>query len=121
MNISYDKLSSFISESLIFSKNVYDIYKMIDFIKVDYEHVFEWYWGTAVPCLLNGTMDFFIATDESINKIVGIAIVRKMEQKICTLFVEPNYSGKGIATNLLNMTFEYTGTTKPMITFPDYK
>lgn len=57
------------------------------------------------------------------KKVAGLVFLKKEdgEQKICTLFVLDEYRGRGIATLLLEESFKYLGTTKPLISIADYK
>lgn len=43
------------------------------------------------------------------------------ENKICTFLVLEGYRKKNIATKMLEQSFKYLGTTKPLITIADYK
>lgn len=43
------------------------------------------------------------------------------EQKICTLYVSDKYRGLGLGTALIEESMRWLGTTKPLITFADYK
>ena len=45
----------------------------------------------------------------------------KEEQKICTLYVSDNARGLGIGSAIIEESMKWLGTTKPFITFPDYK
>ncbi len=121
MSISFYKISDFKYERTIFSKLVYQTYSLIDFIGEDYEHLCEWYWSKAVPWVFSNRMEFFLALDY--EKVIGVLIAKKenKERKICTLFVSPEYSHKGIATHLINDSFEFLETTKPIFAFSEYK
>lgn len=114
-------LSDYINDEQTFVNNILQIYDMLSFIKKDYEHFFKWYWSVAIPKLINKQMEFILAIDDF--KIIGVIILKKEldERKICTLYVSDNYQNKGIGTCLLNESFKYLETTKPIITFSDYK
>lgn len=121
MNIIFLKLSDCKCDRTLFSRLVYQTYQLIDFIGEDYEHLCEWYWSRAVPWIFTGKMEFFLALD--CKKVVGVLIAKKEneERKICTLFVSREYSNKGIATHLINSSLDFLETTKPIITFSEYK
>jgi ribosomal protein S18 acetylase RimI-like enzyme len=44
----------------------------------------------------------------------------KHEKKICCLFVDPNYRKQGIASRLIESSFEILGTDKPLITVSEH-
>lgn len=51
----------------------------------------------------------------------GFSILKNddFEKKICTLFVSPDFRGKGIGTALLNRSLDLLGCDKPLITVSD--
>lgn len=121
MSITFYKISDFKCDRAFFSKLVYQTYSLIDCIGKDYEHLCEWYWSKAVPWIFSNQMEFFLALDGERVIAVLIAKREKEERKICTLFVSPEYSHKGIATHLINDSFKFLETTTPIITFSEYK
>lgn len=103
-----------------FSDIVSRAYNVTDCICKDYPNHFNWYWEKTVPAVLKGTREIIIATID--KKIVGVVILKKEEEcKICTLLILENCRGRGIATTLLNESFKYLGTTKPLITIGSNK
>jgi len=92
----------------------YDLYK-------DYPNYFKWYWTKVVPGVIERTREIMIATMG--NDYAGIIIVKNEngERKICTLFIAPKYRNQGIASILVHEAVNYLGTTKPLITIPEYK
>ena len=114
-------LSEYIKNNQFFVDTIVEIQDMLSFIKKDYEHFFEWYWSTAIPKLFNNKMEFLVAIDK--NNIIGILIAKKEENesKICTLYVKEDYQNKGVGSSLLKESFKYLQTTKPILTFTDYK
>lgn len=114
-------LSDYLDKNQLFINAIVQTYDLLSFIKKDYEHFFKWYWSVAIPKLINKQMEFILTIDDL--KIIGVLIAKKEldERKICTLYVSNNYQNKGIGTQLLNEAFKYLETTKPIITFSDYK
>ena len=57
------------------------------------------------------------------DKIVGVIFLKKNleEKKICTIIIDEEYRNLGIGTKLLEESFKFLETTKPLITMPDYK
>jgi len=116
------KLSNYIEENhKKFSNTVLEIYNFMDDISEEYRNFFLWYWKKVVPDILNGTREIFIATIN--KKIVGVAILKrkKDEKKICSIFVIKEQRNKGIATALLEKSFDYLKTNKPLISISENK
>lgn len=105
----------------IFSEIISKAYNVTDHICKDYPKHFSWYWEKTVPAVLQGTRDILIATIN--KKVAGVVFLKKekSEKKICTIFVLEEYRGCGIATMLLEESFRYLGTTKPLLSIADYK
>lgn len=104
-----------------FSTLISECYKKTDFIVPDYPYHFEWYFTKTVPAIFSGNRDIFAAIYE--GKVVGVLIAKKdkEEKKICTLWVDKNMRNKHIATLLLESSFKFLETNKPLITIADYK
>jgi len=124
------KLST-IKESLILNKPQDEIlkvcnkiYDMTAFIGKDYPGYKNWFYQKHLKETLNknSKRDIIIACDEFDN-ICGVALIKQdeKEKKICTLFVDEKARGLGIGTMLIEKSFELLKTTKPLITFVDYK
>ena len=113
--------SSLLNNHRLFGKYAHAAYSVTDFICKDYPKHFEWYWTKQIPRVFNGTGEIIVCTIGS--NVAGVAFLKKdaEECKICTLLVVEAYRGKHIATQLLERSFEYLGTTKPLITIADYK
>ncbi len=114
-------LSSLISDHNLFGKFANAAYSVTDCICKDYPKHFEWYWAKQIPRVFNGTGEVVICTIN--NNVAGVAFLKKdaTESKICTFLVVETYRGKHVATKMLEHSFEYLGTTKPLITIADYK
>jgi len=52
--------------------------------------------------------------------VAGLSILKKdlEESKICTLMISEDYRKKGYSKELLESSFDYLGTDKPLITIP---
>lgn len=115
------KLSSFIKNPLLFIKLAESTYFFTSSTCKDYPKYFEWYWSKAIPRIFNGSGEIIICTIN--HKIVGMACLKKdiTESKICTLFVDKSFRKKHIATKLLELSFNYLGTSKPLASISEYK
>ena len=114
-------VSYFAKNHKLFSDIVSTVYKLADKLCGVYPNFFIWYWSKAIPELLQGKREIFIVLIG--YNIVGVAILKKGEdeKKICTMFVVDKYRGKGIGTKLLKKSFQYLGTTQPLISIPEYR
>ena len=105
----------------MFSSLVGAAYNVTNHICTDYPNHFKWYWTKQVPRIFEGTGDVIVCIAN--NLVIGISFVKKDEQeaKICTFFVSEKYRGKQISDELMEYSFKFLGTKKPLITIPDYK
>ena len=114
-------LSSLINNHKLFVKFAHAAYSVTDHICKDYSNHFEWYWSKELPRVFNGTGEIVICSIN--NNVAGVAFLKKdnTESKICTLLVVEGYRGKHVASKMLEYSFNYLGTTKPLVTIADYK
>lgn len=118
--VTFCTLSSFLSDHKKFIDLAKDLYFFTDFISNDYSNYFQWYWSKEIPRVINGSGEIIISLVD--QEIVGIIFLKNdNERKVCTFYVSEKYRMQHIGTKLLQMAFKYLGTTKPLITFPDYK
>lgn len=116
------KISDYLKENQQeFIKLISKVYLFSNELQKDYPLRLQWYWQKVVPDIFCSVREIFIAT--KYNEIIGIAILKKenKEKKICTLLVDENYRRQGIANQLLRESFLYLGTSKPLISIPEYK
>lgn len=104
-----------------FSDVIAKAYAVTDYICKDYPKHFSWYWSKTIPAVLSGTREVLVCTVN--KKIAGVAFLKNEdgEQKICTFLVLEEYRGNHIATKLLEESFKFLGTNKPLISIADYK
>ncbi|MDD2627904.1 MAG: GNAT family N-acetyltransferase [Clostridia bacterium] len=108
-------------ERIEFLNIITKAYEVTDYICNDYPKHFSWYWEKTVPAIFKGTRDVITCTVH--GKIAGVVFLKKedSEKKICTFLVLEEFRNQGIATKLMEASFEFLGTTKPLITLADYK
>ena len=101
-----------------FSKAVNEIYLLTDFNHNQYPEYWKWYYQKSIPRVINGQGDIIFYLDGFV--VAGLAILKKdiEEAKICTLLINKEYRKKGYGKELLESSFEYLGTSKPLITIP---
>ena len=104
-----------------FAQIVAEGYMLTDWICEDYPDHHKHYWTKCVPGIFTGEREIKVCVEG--DKVVGIVVLKRSSQeaKICTLYVSDLYRGKGYATKLLEESFKWLGTDKPLITFADYK
>lgn len=103
-----------------FSKAVNEIYLLTDYNKSQYPDYYKWYFSKNIPRVINGTGDIIFYLDGL--KIVGISILKNStEKKLCTFMINSEYRKKGYSKLLLEDSFEYLKTDKPVITIPEFR
>lgn len=119
----YLKASSLLkrSENKMFSKMIAESYMTTDWISKDYPDHIDHYYSKYVPGIFDGERE--IISCYIGGKIAATAILKKdkVEAKISTFYVKPEFQQRGIATELIAKCFDWLGTTKPLITIADYK
>ena len=110
-----------VEERIEFLNIITKAYEVTDYICNDYPNRFNWYWGKIVPAIFKGTREVIACTVH--GKIAGVTVLKKEdgEKKICTFLVLEEFRNQGIGTKLIEVSFEFLGTTKPLITLADYK
>ena len=103
-----------------FSKAVNEIYLTTDYNHRQYPEYFKWFFQKSIPRIFNrtGEMIFFLNG----LTIGGLAILKNDidEKKICTLLISEEFRKKGYGKLLLEDSFEFLGTSKPLITIPAF-
>ena len=103
-----------------FSKAVNEIYLLTDYNKSQYPEYYKWFFSKNIPRVINknGEIIFYLDGFE----IVGISVLKNdLEKKLCTFMVNPEYRKKGYSKLLLEDSFEYLKTEKPIITIPEFR
>ena len=103
-----------------FSKAVNEIYLLTDYNKSQYPEYYKWFFSKNIPRVINKTGEIIFYLDGF--EIVGISILKNdLEKKLCTFMVNPEYRKKGYSKLLLEDSFEYLKTEKPIITIPEFR
>ena len=101
------------------------IYMLTNFIVEDYPQYKEWYFTKHLPETIYGNRRniLFVRNPKDEQEIIAMACLKKEaeEQKLCTLYVSRQYRSLGIGTAMVEEAMQWLGTTKPFITFVDYK
>ena len=98
----------------IISQTIYQFLKMLNF---KYPGFKMWYWSlfSSKGSLKNEREILFCRNN---NEIIAVSILKysQDEKKICTFRVKKSYQGQGIGHLLMEESFEYLNTDKPLIT-----
>ena len=114
-------------------KNYYNqLFSLTKTISDSYPGHFTWLNTKFIPGLYIGHRAYSFAIDNNIqtsiqllnNKefpiysLIGCSLLKNtpIEKKICCLFIDKNYRRQGIASKLIQDSFEILQTTKPLIT-----
>lgn len=102
-----------------FSKAVNEIYITTDYNKLQYPDYYKWYFTKTIPRIITGTGEAIFYLDGF--QIVGLSILKKDEEesKICTLLISEEYRKKGYSSLILEDSFKFLKTDKPLITIPE--
>jgi len=114
-------LSSLTNAPKTFMKFAQISYFITDFLCNDYPKYLEWFCKKQIPGLFNGTREIVLYTID--NKVAGVAFLKKdsTESKLCTLFIVEEYRRMHIATKILEYSFKYLGTTKPLASINEFE
>lgn len=103
--------------------------KILDGLEKDYPNILEWYNKKVIPGLETGEREIILAckfykmkAHEKIHfEVLGYVILKKTpnEKKICTFRVDPKYQHIGIGKRLMEASFSFLETRKPMITISE--
>ena len=102
-----------------FSKAANEIYLLTDYNKLQYPNYYKWYYQKNLPRIIDGNGEIIFYLDAF--QIVGLSILKKTldESKICTFLINEEYRKKGYSKLILEDSYEYLKTEKPLITIPE--
>lgn len=123
---AYDNLADLIIDV---TGNTIDAFDHLRDLENSYPNFYKWYHEIVLPDIRkgkNGRRMYFAVSDvfekNYISKqLTGLVILKRTpeEKKICTIRVFSRYQGQGIGQSLLEKSFEYLKTNKPLITISD--
>lgn len=114
-----EKLTLSKLENNNFSKAVNEIYLLTDYNCKQYQNYYKWFYTKSIPRIFDNKGEIYFYLDGFI--VVGLTILKKteLERKICTLLINEEYRKKGYCKELLETSFNYLETDKPLITIPE--
>ena len=94
---------------------ILEFYEITFFLNDSYPGYKDWFSKQIIGCFKNERTILYTKDND---KISGVIFLKKdnNESKICTLYVLPEYRKNDIATKLIEASFEYLGTSKPLAT-----
>ena len=100
-----------------FSKAVAAIYLQTAYNHDQYPEYLKWFYTVNLPRVFKKEGDIIFYLDGL--EIVSLSTLKNTdEKKICTLLVNEDYQKRGYSKQILEDSFEYLGTDKPLITIP---
>ena len=102
-----------------FSKATNEIYLLTDYNRLQYPEYYKWYYQKNLPRILAGNGEAIFYLDGF--QIVGLSMLKRTadESKICTFLIDEEYRKKGYSKLILEDSYEFLGTEKPLITIPE--
>lgn len=102
-----------------FSKAINELFILTKFNIKQYPGYVNWFYGTCIPGVIRDEREIYFALDGL--TLSGLSVVKKSkdERKLCTLYVDEDRRHESIGRKILDKSFEYLGTTKPLITIPE--
>ena len=102
-----------------FSRAANEIYLLTDYNKLQYPEYYKWYYQTNIPRILDGEGEAIFYLDGF--QIVGLSMLKRTEDesKICTFLIDEEYRKKGYSKMILEDSYDYLGTERPLITIPE--
>lgn len=122
MDYQVDNICNYINSEEKFLKIADEIYLLTEHLDKSYPDYKIWFYNKQIKgCIDLNRNIIFVRNNE--GKIIGISSLKKTneEKKICTLFILEPYRNRGIKNLLLNKSFLYLETEKPLITISEEK
>jgi len=121
MNYKIESIKNSISSEkfITLADQIYDITKHLNNSYPNYK---DWFYNKQLKEVLSPNRNILFVTNTD-NKVVGVASLKntKEEKKLCTLYIKEEYRNKTITAELLEESFKYLETTKPLVTFSENK
>lgn len=106
--------------SILIQNNYYiSLYALLKSAEFYYPEFKKWYMEKVIPSL--PTDDREVIFEYRNSEVAGMAIIKKSENKLCTLKVMEKYKNKGIGLKLFEKSFNALNTRKPFLTVSEEK
>lgn len=89
---------------------------VLEWLECEYPGFSDWYWTTVVPGISTGERR--LATVERGGRVVGVGISKRTssERKMCTIWVDQQFTGTGMGVRLMVDSMQWLGTSLPLAT-----
>lgn len=115
-----DNIKNYIHDEHSFNKLADEIYSFTSNLKNTYPDYKKWFYEKQLKGCLTPERNIIFVRDNN-NQIIAVSSLKKTleEKKICTLLVLNEYRSKGVGSLLLEESFNFLETDKPLITFSE--
>lgn len=112
-------VKTYLENILTFQIFANELYKKILKAKVYYPDFDIWYYDNVIPSVFSGDKEFIFEMRK--EKIIGVAIIKHSEKKLCHLSIFEEYKNKGYGLALFEKVFDKLDTKKPYLTVSEEK
>ena len=119
MNLNQMVLSNQFYQNLTTRAYYELVYSYLKAAEIYYPEFRKWYTEKVIPELFTSNRELIVENRN--DDIAGIAIVKKEENKLCTLRITEDFQNKGIGLKLFEKSFESLNTGKPFLTVSEEK
>ncbi|WP_159725924.1 GNAT family N-acetyltransferase [Methylosinus sp. Ce-a6] len=95
------------------------VYERIEHLSVFYPNFESWFWDIVIPGIADGSRLVHPVMRD--DRIVGVVIAKSAthEKKICTVWVEDPFKGRGLGVRLIRLGCNWLKTARPLATVPE--
>jgi len=104
---------------LLYQFFIDEIYIKISSANKYYPDFKNWYYNNVIPSIIDGDKEFIFELRN--NKLVGIAIIKHSEKKLCHLSIFEEYKNRGYGLKLFEQSFRKLETKQPYLTVSEEK
>lgn len=105
-----------------FDNLVNKIYNLTYNLNSSYPDYKKWFFEKLIKNIGNKKREIIFITDKN-NDVIAMSALKNEnnEKKICTLYIKENFRSLGFGSKLIEQSFKFLETTKPLITFSEEK
>lgn len=105
-----------------FDNLVNKIYDLTYGLNSSYPDYKKWFFEKLIKNIGNEKREIIFITDKN-NDVIAMSALKNEnnEKKICTLYIKEDFRSRGFGSKLIELSFKFLETTKPLITFSEEK